>query len=194
MGVGSVKVTTRWTMDAAGVARADLRFVPIRDDLPDPPRIGVQFRTPPSLDRLRWYGRGPWENYADRKTAALIGEWRGKLADQYHGYARPQESGTKQDVRWIALQDGTGAGLRVAGDRPLAVNALPFPYADLMEKPPGKAHSSDIRPHGEGTLLIDAAQSGIGGDTGWSVDGRPHMKYRVPLKPLDWSFTLGAAQ
>ncbi|KTT69024.1 hypothetical protein NS334_15445, partial [Sphingomonas endophytica] len=147
-----------------------------------------------TLDRIRWYGRGPWENYADRKTAAMVGEWRGLLADQYHGYARPQESGSKQDVRWIEVEDARGVGLRVTGDRPLAVNALPFPYADLMEKPAAKAHSSDIRPHGDGTLLIDAVQSGVGGDTGWSVDGRPHMKYRVPLTPIDWAFTIGAAK
>ncbi|WP_235519637.1 glycoside hydrolase family 2 TIM barrel-domain containing protein [Sphingomonas sp. Leaf22] len=194
MGVGSVKVTTRWTMDAGGVARAAVRFVPLRDNLPDPPRIGMQFRTPPSLDRIRWYGRGPWESYADRKTAALVGEYAGTLAEQYHGYARPQESGTKQDVRWIAVTGADGAGVRVTGDRPLAVNALPFPYADLMEKPPAKAHSSDIRPHGDGTLLIDVAQSGVGGDTGWSTDGRPHMRYRVPLRPTDWTFTLEAAR
>ncbi len=194
MGVGSVKVVTRWTMDEAGQARAAVRFVPLRDDLPDPPRVGVQFRVPAVLDRIHWYGRGPWESYADRKSAALIGEWRGMLADQYHGYARPQESGTKQDVRWIDVMRSDGVGVRVAGDRPLAVNALPFPYADLMEKPASQAHSSDIRPHGDGTLLIDAAQSGVGGDTGWSLDGRPHMKYRVPLKPIDWTFTLGAAR
>ena len=194
LGVGSVKVTTRWTMDATGVVRAAIRFVPLRDDLPDPPRIGVQFRMPPSLDRIRWYGRGPIESYADRKTAALVGEYRGLLADQYHGYARPQESGTKQDVRWIDVTGADGGGIRVTGDRPLAVNALPFPYADLMEKAPGKAHSSDIRPHGDGTLLIDVAESGVGGDTGWSVDGRPHLRYRVPLKPVDWTFTLGAAR
>ena len=194
MGVGSVKVTTRWTMDADGIARADVGFLPIRDDLPDPPRVGMQFHMPATLDRLRWYGRGPWENYADRKTAAMVGAWQGRLADQYHGYARPQESGTRQDVRWIAVEDAGGVGLRVAGDRLLAVNALPFPYADLMEKPPAQAHSSDIRPHGDGTLLIDAAQSGVGGDTGWSADGRPHMAYRVPLRPLAWSFTLGPAR
>lgn len=192
MGVGSVKVTTRWTMDATGTARATVRFVPLRDDLPDPPRIGMQFRTPPTFDRIRWYGRGPFESYADRKTAALVGDYAGTLADQYHGYARPQESGTKQDVRWIDVTGAGGAGVRVTGDRPLAVNALPFPYADLMEKPPGKAHSSDIRPHGDGTLLIDVAQSGVGGDTGWSTDGRPHMRYRVPLVPTEWTFTLGA--
>ncbi|KQM81822.1 beta-galactosidase [Sphingomonas sp. Leaf23] len=194
MGVGSVKVTTRWTMDAAGVARAALRFMSLRDDLPDPPRIGVQFAMPATLDRIRWYGRGPWESYADRKTSALIGRYAGLLADQYHGYARPQESGTKQDVRWIEVTGATGTGLRVAGDRPLAVNALPFPYADLMEKPPAAAHSSDIRPHGDGTLLVDVAQGGVGGDTGWSTDGRPHLRYRVPLTPVDWTITLGAVR
>ena len=194
MGVGSVKVTTRWTMDAGGTARATLRFVPLRDDLPDPPRIGLQFAMPATLDRIRWYGRGPWENYADRKTAALVATYAGLLADQYHAYPRPQESGTRQDVRWIELTGATGTGLRVAGDRPLAVNALPFPYADLMEKPPGQAHSSDIRPHGDGTLLVDVLQGGVGGDTGWSSDGRPHLRYRVPLQPVEWTITLGAAR
>ncbi|TGX54822.1 DUF4981 domain-containing protein [Sphingomonas gei] len=194
MGVGSVQMETRWTMGGDGTARADVAFVPLRDDLPDPLRVGLAFRTPPVLDRVRWYGRGPYETYVDRKTSGLFGLWSGALADQYHDYARPQESGTKQDVRWIELADARGRGFRLTGSQPLAMNALAFPYADLAQKPPGKAHSSDIRPHDEGTLLVDAAQAGVGGDTGWSLDGRPHMKYRVPLKPIRWSFTLGAAQ
>ena len=132
--------------------------------------------------------------YPSHRGAAARDLWSGKVADQYHNYARPQESGSKQDVRWIALEDARGRGLRVTGAQPLAANALAFPYADLMMKPPGQAHSSDIRPHGDGTLLIDAAQAGVGGDTGWNLDGRPHMKYRVPLAPLRWSFTLGAAR
>lgn len=193
MGVGSVKFETRWTMDAGGTVRVDAAFTPLRDDLPDPPRVGLAFRTPAALDHVRWYGRGPHETYADRKTSGLIARWQGLLADQYHDYARPQESGTKQDVRWFEIDDARGTGLRLTGDRPLAINALAFPYADLMPKPPGKAHSSDIRPHGDGTLLVDAAQSGVGGDTGWSLDGRPHVKYRVPLAPIRWTFTLGPA-
>ena len=74
-----------------------------------------------------------------------------------------------------ALDRAVGSGtpsLRVTGAQPLAVNALPFPYSDLSTA----RHSSDIRPHGDGTLLIDAAQAGVGGDTGWSLDGRPHMR------------------
>ena len=189
MGVGSVKTATRWTMAADGTVRAELTFTPIRATLPDPLRVGLTFRTPAMLDRVRWYGRGPHETYADRKTGGLVAQWQGALADQYHGYARPQESGSKQDVRWIALTgSGGGTGLRVTGERPLAVNALPFPYDDLSTM----KHSSDIRPHGEGTLMIDAAQAGVGGDTGWSTDGRPHMPYRIPLAPLTYAFTIGA--
>ncbi len=188
MGIGSVKMVTRWTMATDGTARADVSFTPVRDTLPDPLRVGLAFSTPAALDRVRWYGRGPHETYTDRKTGGMIALWEGALADQYHDYARPQETGAKQDVRWIALRGATVPGLRVTGDRPLSVNALAFPYADLS----ASRHSSDIRPHGDGTLLIDAAQTGVGGDTGWSLDGRPHMRYRIPLQPLQWSFTIGA--
>lgn len=190
MGVGSVKVETRWTMAADGTVGVKVHFDPLRDTLPDPLRLGLAFETLPVLDAVRWYGRGPQETYADRKTGAMIARWGGKLADQFHDYARPQESGNKTDVRWIELS-GAGTGLRVTGAQPLSVNALAFPYADLALKPPGQAHSSDIRPHGNGTLLVDMAQAGVGGDTGWNLDGRAHMPYRIALKPVTWSFTIG---
>lgn len=190
MGVGSVKMETRWTMAADGTVGVTARFEPLRDTLPDPLRLGLAFEMPPVLDTVRWYGRGPQETYADRKSGGMIARWTGKLADQYHGYARPQESGNKTDVRWIELAGGH-TGLRVTGAQPLSVNALAFPYVDLDLKAPGKAHSSDIRPHGNGTLLIDAAQAGVGGDTGWSLDGRAHMPYRIALQPVTWSFTIG---
>ncbi|GAB7553353.1 beta-galactosidase LacZ [Novosphingobium sp. 11B] len=190
MGVGSVKMETRWTMAADGTVGVTARFEPVRDTLPDPLRLGLAFEMSPVLDTVRWYGRGPQETYADRKSGGMIARWGGKLADQYHGYARPQESGNKTDVRWIELAGGH-TGLRVTGAQPLSVNALAFPYADLDLKAPGKAHSSDIRPHGNGTLLIDAAQAGVGGDTGWSLDGRAHMPYRIALQPVTWSFTIG---
>ena len=194
MGVGSVKMQTRWTMAPDGAATATVRFTPLRMTLPDPLRIGLAFATPgQQFTQVSWFGRGPWESYADRKTGAVIARWDGKLADQYHDYARPQESGNKTDVRWIELT-GTGTGLRVTGAQPLSVNALPFPYSDLAMKPPAQAHSSDIHPHGDGTLLIDAAQAGVGGDTGWNLDGRAHMPYRIALQPLTYSFTIGAAR
>ncbi|MFC0687482.1 glycoside hydrolase family 2 TIM barrel-domain containing protein [Novosphingobium clariflavum] len=197
MGVGSVKTETRWTMAADGSVGVTVHFEPLRDTLPDPLRVGLAFETPAMLDHVRWFGRGPQETYADRKTGGLIAQWQGSVAEQFHDYARPQESGNKTDVRWIELTGaGTGpkTGLRVTGAQPLSVNALAFPYADLAMKPPSQAHSSDIRPHGNGTLLIDAAQAGVGGDTGWNIDGRAHMPYRIALKPLTYAFTIGAAR
>ncbi|MYL99343.1 DUF4981 domain-containing protein [Novosphingobium sp. FGD1] len=197
MGVGSVKTETRWSMAADGTVGVTLRFVPLRDTLPDPLRLGLAFETMPGLDRVAWYGRGPQETYSDRRSGGMIARWSGAVAEQFHDYARPQESGNKTDVRWLELTGSrrtglAGSGLRVTGAQPLSVNALAFPYADLALKPPGKAHSSDIRPHGNGTLLVDMAQAGVGGDTGWNLDGRAHMPYRISLEPVTWSFTLGA--
>lgn len=194
MGVGSVKTEMRWTMADDGTVVVDFAFTPIRSDLPDPLRVGLAFTTPGSLDQVRWYGRGPHENYPDRKAGAQVGIWRSALADQYHPYPRPQESGAKQDVRWVELSGTRTKSLRVTGERPLAINALAFPYDDLAQKPPGKAHDSDIRPHGDGTLLIDAAHSGVGGDTGWNIDGRPYTQYRIALKPMRYRFTIGAGE
>jgi len=187
MGVGSVKVETRWTMAADGRVGVTMRFDPLRDTLPDPLRVGLAFDMPATLDQMRWYGRGPHESYADRKSGAMIGQWSGAVADQFHDYARPQESGNKSDVRWIALSGG-GAGVRITGAQLLSVNALAFPYDDLTKK--GVRHSSDIRPHDHGSLLIDAAQAGVGGDTGWNLDARPHMPFRIPLEKLSYSFTI----
>ncbi len=76
----------------------------------------------------------------------------------------------------------------MTGAQPLSVNALPFPYADLETA----KHGSDIVPHGPGSLLVDAAQAGMGGDTGWNADGRPHPAYRIVPAPMTFAFTIGS--
>nr|WP_315401838.1 glycoside hydrolase family 2 TIM barrel-domain containing protein [uncultured Duganella sp.] len=189
-GAGAVHWETVYTLNADGVLGVAATFTPLRDDLPDPLRLGLRFDNDNSLDGVRWYGRGPQESYADRSTGYAIGRYSGKVADQYHGYSRPQESGNKTDVRWLSLYDAGGAGLTVKGAAPLSVNALAFPYEDLYLRPRGEWKSTEIAPHGDGTLLIDLAQSGVGGDTGWSLDGRPHAKYRVKNVPASYSFTV----
>ncbi|KQN07628.1 glycoside hydrolase family 2 TIM barrel-domain containing protein [Sphingomonas sp. Leaf25] len=190
MGVGSVDTVTRWTMGRDGSVGVTMTFTPHRDTLPDPLRMGLAFSGAQGFDRIGWYGRGPHETYADRKVSGLIAEWHGTLAEQAHGYARPQETGAKQDVRRVTLS-GTGLpSLRVTGVQPLSVNALAFPYADLETK----KHSSEITAHGLPSLSIDAAQAGVGGDTGWNLDGRPHMAYRIALRPTTFAFTIGTTK
>ena len=126
----------------------------------------------------------------DRATGYAIGRYTGKVADQYHGYSRPQESGNKTGVRWLSLFNSQGSGITVKGAAPLSVNALAFPYEDLYLRPRGAWKSSEIAPHGDGSLLIDLVQSGVGGDTGWNLTGRAHVKYRLKLEPASYSFTI----
>ncbi len=190
LGQGGARFVTTYRMQADGAVAVRASFTPLKDDLPDPLRIGLRFDNDPTLDRIEWYGRGPQESYIDRKTGAAIGRFSGKVADQFHDYARPQETGNKVDVRWFDLSDGAGKGVHITGAQPLSVNAQAFPYEDLYLRPRGAWTSADIVSHGNGSLMIDLVQSGLGGDTGWNTIGRPLVKYRVPLKPMSYSFTI----
>lgn len=190
LGAGAARFTTRYSMEGDGSVRVVAEFAPLKDDLPPPVRVGLWFTTPQRPATVQWYGRGPHESYVDRKSSAAIGLWRGAVADQNHDYMRPQETGNKVDVRWMELSGGAGAGLRVTGDTPLMMNALAFPYTDLYRRPPGTWKSTDIVPNGDGTLLVDAAQMGVGGDTSWDPVGQPHMQYRPKLEVTRLSFRL----
>ncbi|WP_260928091.1 glycoside hydrolase family 2 TIM barrel-domain containing protein [Novosphingobium sp. 9] len=190
LGAGAAVFDSRYTMRGDGSVAVEGHFMPLRKDLPEPMRIGLEFSFPMRLTQLEWYGRGPWENYADRKTGAIVGLWKAALADQYHDFIRPQDTGTKSDVRWLALSGGKAPGLSVTGDTPLTMNALAFPYEDLRRRPPGTAKSTDIVPHDHGTLLIDAVQAGLGGDTTWNTEGRPLPDYRVQPVERRFSFVL----
>jgi beta-galactosidase len=189
-GAGAAHWETIYRMTADGVLQVSASFTPLRDDLPDPLRLGLRFDHDAGLDTVSWYGRGPQESYVDRQTGYALGLYSGKVADQYHSYIRPQESGNKTDVRWLSLNQQDGAGLKVSGGVPLSINALAFPYEDLYLRPRGSWKSSEIAPHGMGSLLVDLAQTGVGGDTGWSLDGLPHVKYRIKLAPASYQFSI----
>lgn len=155
--------------------------------IPELMRFGTTIPMPKSYDNFRWYGRGPWENYSDRKTASFVGIHEGKVADQYYPYVRPQESGNKTDVRWAELTDSEGYGIRVTGKNLLNVSALDVTPASLdpgMQK--HNMHQSDVwRDRYNVYLNVDLGQRGLGGDDSW---GRPpHAPY--VLTPKDYSYT-----
>jgi len=189
LGAGAARFVTTYTMGADGAVDVVGLLTPLKSDLPPPVRVGFWFDMPASLTTVSWYGRGPHESYVDRKTGAAVGLWRGAIADQNHDYMRPQDTGNKVDVRWLEVSGG-GRGLRVQGHALLMANALAFPYTDLYRRPPGTWKSSDIVPHDNGTLLIDGAQWGVGGDTTWSHVGQPHMQYRTKLEPTRVAFRI----
>lgn len=189
LGAGAARFVTTYTMHGDGAVDVVGVLTPLKSDLPPPVRVGLWFDTPSSLTTVGWYGRGPHESSVDRKTSAAVGLWRGAIADQHHDYMRPQDTGNKVDVRWLELS-GAGRGLRVEGQQLLMANALAFPYTDLYRRPPGTWKSSDIVPHDHGTLLIDGAQWGVGGDNTWSFVGQPHAQYRTKLENTRVAFRL----
>ncbi|KLE35952.1 glycoside hydrolase family 2 TIM barrel-domain containing protein [Aurantiacibacter luteus] len=189
LGEGQARFVTTYSMSSDGSVEVMGQLQPLVDDLPPPFRIGLSYDMAESFDMVEWFGRGPHESYVDRRTSAPIGLWRGALADQNHDYIRPQETGNKVDVRWMEV-GGDGRGVRIEGEQPMMMNALAFPYEDLLRRAPGTARSTDIVPHGQGSLLVDAAQWGVGGDTQWSDFGLPLEQYRTAAEDTQFTFRL----
>ncbi|WP_033921985.1 glycoside hydrolase family 2 TIM barrel-domain containing protein [Sphingomonas sp. 37zxx] len=189
MGAGAARFVTTYVMASDGSVDVAGDFTPLKSDLPPPPRIGLSYSLPQTMQTVGWYGRGPHESYVDRKISAPIGRWRGPIAAQHHDYMRPQDTGNKVDVRWMELSGGNG-GVRIHAEQPLMMQALAFPYTDLDRRAPGTWNSASIVPREQVSLNIDAAQWGVGGDTTWSRVGQPHGKYRTKLEPARIAFRL----
>ena len=160
-------------------------------DLPELPRFGMRMDVPPSFRQLRYYGRGPYDNYSDRHTAALLGTYQDSVPHRLaSNYIRPQEYGYRTDMRWLTLTDATGRGLRVeAAGQPLCFSALPLRAEDMD---PGltkkQQHPTDVYLRDNLTLHVDLAQRGLGGDTSWGA--LPHDQYRLTAKQYSYSYTL----
>lgn len=127
--------------------------------LPDLPRIGVVLGLRPGYEDLSWFGRGPHENYPDRKAGAPVGRYHSTVTDQYVPYILPQECGNKCDVRWLALHGGGQPGLLVAFPAPLQFSALHCTAADLEQA----THTNELTPRPETIVSLDCAQRGLGG-------------------------------
>jgi len=141
-----------------GVVRCDHRFS-FPKSLPEVPRLGVQMTLAAGMEQLRWYGRGPFENYNDRKYAAHFGQYKSTVSEQYFPYILPQECGNKEEVRWLTLSDGSAATLRfTALGKAFGFSALHFRPHDLTRL----THTHQLRMRDDVTLLIDAKQRGLG--------------------------------
>jgi beta-galactosidase len=172
--------------DGAIVVRSSLRLRP-EAKLPEMPRIGLKLALPAAFDRVRWYGRGPFENYGDRKTAAFVGLYETTAAEPIP-YVSPQEYGNRTDTRWLALRDGEGRGLLITGDPVFEFSAHPFWPEDLTLESRGAKHPPDIPRRDLVCLTLDAAQMGVGGDDSWGA--RVHPQYTLPAKDRAFTLTL----
>ena len=131
----------------------------IPDGLPEIPRLGILIELPREYELLTWYGRGPWDNYPDRKVSCPIGLWQSTVSEQYVHYPRPQDSGNHEDCTYIELKTKKGKKLRIeAIDEPFSFSALPYSAQYLASK----THDYELEDQGKTYLSIDCAVMGLG--------------------------------
>ena len=170
-----------YKVDIGGELILDARFYPGDSILPDMPRFGFYMEMPGVYDNIEWFGRGPFENYIDRKTAAFVGLYSGKVADQHVSYIRPQENGNKCDVRWMTLVDDEGIGLKFSSPELFEFTVQNYRPEDIaQENRRTNMHSIDVPKRNMVGINLDLFQMGVGGNNSWGA--RPIEKYRYPAK------------
>jgi beta-galactosidase len=159
------------------------------------PRIGLNFEINNNFKDISWYGRGPHENYSDRKTSSMVGIYNSTIKHQFHNYVRPQEMGNKTDIRWIkAISEIYDLEVQSV-NKYLSGSVLPLKYSDLFHYPSIKKerkHGGDIDLNKTTTVSIDYKQMGVGGDDSWR--SYPHANYRIIGKDCSYSFILKIAK
>ena len=152
-------------------------------------RFGMLLQMPYSMEKSTYYGRGPIENYSDRKDCMRIAIYNDDADNQYFPYIRPQESGTKSDIRWWKQTDATGLGLQVKSCAPFYASALHFDTEELDDgDEKEQRHSFDLKKSKFTNLFLDAAHMGVGGENSWGA--WPLEKYRIHYGNKTFNFVL----
>ena len=152
-------------------------------------RFGMLLQMPYTMEKSNYYGRGPIENYSDRKDCMRIAIYSDEADNQYFPYIRPQESGTKSDIRWWKQTDATGLGLQVKSCTPFYASALHFDTEELDDgNEKEQRHSFDLKKSKFTNLFLDAAHMGVGGENSWGA--WPLEKYRVHYGNKTFNFVL----
>lgn len=173
---GAVKVTEAMTADKGA-------------DTPPMFRYGMQMPMPERFSRIEYYGRGPGENYSDRNHCTPVGLYRQTVDEQFYPYIRPQETGTKTDIRYWMQLDRAGRGLEFVADAPFSASALNYTIESLDETPRKmQRHSPEIPKAGFTNVIIDKAQAGLGCVDSWGA--LPLPKYQLPFADRTFTFVM----
>ena len=155
------------------------------------PRLGLSLLLNPRLERMTWYGRGPEENYIDRKTGSFVGIWNSTVTDQFVPYVRPQDCGMKCDVRWAKFTDKSGRGVKFSSSEPFYLQALHYTWEDFefsRHVNGERRFRAPLVPRPEICLNLDIRQTGLGGA---SCGPRTMGKYRFdPNAVTEWAVKL----
>ena len=179
-----------WTFSADGSVTVSTTVTPHGTMPKALPRLGFSLKLDRSLERMRYYGRGPRENYVDRLTGSFLGVWDSTVTDQFEPYVRPQDNGYKCDVRWAEFTDKGGKGVRFSASGPLFVQALHYGVKDLefaRHRNGQKRFRTPLVPREEVCLNLDVRQLGLGGA---SCGPEPMSKYVFPIETTSWTLRI----
>ena len=152
-------------------------------------RYGMEMEMPSEFKRIEFYGKGPQENYIDRKDFANIGVYKQRVSEQYWGYVRPQESGNKTQVRWWKMTDKQGRGLCFFSNGPMECSALPYLTDDLsLGEEKGQHHSGDLVERKFVSVHIAQRQMGMGCVNSWGA--WPRQEYQIPYQDYQFQFAI----
>ena len=179
-------VTVNYTIIDDRTILVEMDYQPTADDRSIIPKVGMRMRLPASYTQIRYYGRGPWENYPDRKRSAFLGIYEMPLSEYETEYIRPQDNGNRCDIRWFEIASATGRTLRIEGLQPLCVRAWDYGEEDLDAAP---RHAQDLQRGRFVNLNIDLNIHGVGGVDTWGQRTLP--QYTIDgNRPYHYAFIL----
>ena len=174
--VGAIKVTQKMVTDKNAQVSPMFRF-------------GMQVQMPKDFDAIEYYGRGPIENYADRKACTDINIYRQSVDEQFYSYIRPQENGTKSDIRWWKQLNHSRNGLQIVAEAPFSASALHYTIESLDEGiAKAQGHSPEVEKANLTNLCIDKVQMGLGCEDSWGRIAR--TEYQIPYTDYEFTFIL----
>jgi beta-galactosidase len=184
------KLHLTYVINNIGEIRVTQKLVASQDvKLPDMFRFGMQMQMPKEYAVVEFYGDGPFENYADRNSASVLGLYRQTVQEQFYSYIRPQENGNKTQVRWWKMLEIGGTGLMFHSDAPLSASALNYSIESLCDGlNKEQKHSQEVSPVDYVNVCIDHRQYGLGCVNSWGA--LPIEEYRLPYQDYEYSFVI----
>lgn len=193
LGIPGVHMTIAYTLYNNGelTVREHLNFSEDSSDKSMPTRFGMQWVMPSEYGSVHYYGRGPVENYIDRKASQHLGVFDAKVKDMYYGYIRPQESGNHCDVRYWQVLNAKGEGLEFRAHGSMecsSLNYLPSDLDDGPDKDKRQSHSGDLTPRPMTVTQVAQTQMGLGCINSWGA--WPEEQYLMGRKNREFTYTV----
>ena len=185
------KFSLIYRINNQGVIEVTQKLIADKDAKNIPPmfRFGMQMAMPRNYETVEYYGRGPIENYSDRHDAMHIGIYRQSVDEQFYPYIRPQENGTRTDIRWWKMLDETSCGLQITANAPFSASALHYTIESLDDgDEKDQRHSMEVEEADLTNLCIDKAQMGLQGENSWG--SLPLPQFQLPYGDYEFTFRL----